>query len=64
MKKIRCDVCNMKFLPGNDLGKDIPNGFGFQLEDGTIINICSTCLCYRRSAVEKFLDDLGIPRRE
>lgn len=39
---ITCDVCGAKFKPGNKNG--LPNGVGFGLADGTVINICSDCI--------------------
>lgn len=57
--KIKCDICNKDFKPGNNVITGLPNGIGFQHQDGTIINICSTCLMYRHKDIEKFLNDLG-----
>ena len=39
---IRCTKCGKSFTLGNVGG--LPNGVGFQLEDGTLINICRECL--------------------
>lgn len=42
MDKILCDECQKEIKPGNTNG--MPNGVGFKLEDGKIINICQSCL--------------------
>ncbi len=38
-----CMVCGKTFLPGND-EHGIPNGIGFMLEDGSLLNMCSECI--------------------
>lgn len=48
-KIIACDVCNSLFRPGN-LPDGTPRGVGFQDKNGTIVNLCRTC-------VEKMRDD-------
>ena len=62
--KIRCNICNKDFKPSNNKLTGLPNGMGFQLKDGTLINMCSFCLMYRQKAVEEFLNDLGYPKNE
>lgn len=43
MKIYKCEVCGKEFESGaNKYG--IPNGVGFELEDGTIFNVCSECI--------------------
>lgn len=42
MNEIICDECGKKIKPGNTDG--MPNGVGFQLENGKIINICQACI--------------------
>ena len=42
MNKILCDECGKEIKPGNTNG--MPNGVGFQLQDGKIINMCQDCL--------------------
>ena len=41
--EVTCMVCGKKFLPGND-EHGIPNGVGFMLEDGSVLNMCSECI--------------------
>lgn len=41
--KIKCDNCGKEFEPGNR-PDGIPNGIGYQLQDGTIYNICTDCI--------------------
>lgn len=41
MKKIKCDECGHSFYPG----RAAPTGARFEMEDGTVINICRMCLC-------------------
>ena len=40
MKRIKCDECGHSFYPG----KTTPTGARFELEDGTVINVCRRCL--------------------
>ena len=40
---MKCNKCAMEFLFGNR-PDGLPNGVGFQLEDGRMINICAECL--------------------
>lgn len=42
-KTITCDECGKEFKPGNR-PDGLPNGVGFQLENGQIINICCDCV--------------------
>ena len=45
--EITCMVCGKTFLPGNDK-QGIPNGVGFMLEDGTVLNMCSECIMNKK----------------
>lgn len=40
--EIKCRKCGKTITVGNTNG--LPNGVGFQLEDGTILNVCQSCL--------------------
>ena len=40
---IKCDKCGKYFEFGNK-PCGIPNGIGFQLEDGTVYNMCAECI--------------------
>jgi hypothetical protein len=40
---IKCDKCKSNFLIGNR-ADGTPNGVGFQLQDGRIINLCADCI--------------------
>lgn len=41
--RIVCAMCKKAFIPGAD--KDgLPNGVGFQMADGRIVNVCSSCI--------------------
>ena len=40
---MKCDNCKKEFVAGNR-ADGIPNGVGFQMQDGTIITICAECL--------------------
>ena len=42
-KTITCDKCGKEFKVGNR-PDGLPNGVGFQLENGQIINICCDCI--------------------
>lgn len=41
---IKCDECGKMFTPGNN-EQGLPNGVGFQLQDGSIYNVCCDCIC-------------------
>lgn len=40
---IKCEMCGKEIVPGND-ENGLPNGVGFELEDGTMLNVCSECI--------------------
>ena len=40
---IKCSICGEIFFPGNKPNGE-PNGVGFELEDGSVLNICIDCL--------------------
>lgn len=41
---IKCEMCGKEIIPGND-ENGLPNGVGFEFEDGTMLNVCSECIC-------------------
>lgn len=57
MKAItKCDCCGKTFKDGYR-PDGIPNGLGFQLQDGRIFNMCAECLVdteKRDAFIEKF----------
>lgn len=42
---LTCSKCGREFKPGNRLD-GIPNGVGFQMEDGDVIAMCADCLIH------------------
>ena len=40
---IKCDMCE-KYFPIGKRADGTPNGVGFHLEDGSVINVCSSCI--------------------
>ena len=40
---MKCDFCGSIIIPGNKPTGE-PNGLGFQMKDGTIINACADCI--------------------
>ena len=42
-QRIRCNKCGKEFEVGNR-PNGLPNGVGFQLEDGWIYAVCADCL--------------------
>ena len=48
MKRIKCDECGHSFYPG----KTTPTGVRFELEDGTMINVCRRCLTKANAAAK------------
>lgn len=41
--KIICNNCGKEIIPGNR-PDGLPNGVGFQLSDGNVMNVCTDCL--------------------
>lgn len=39
---LMCSKCGKRFKIGNTNG--MPNGCGFMMDDGTLINVCQQCL--------------------
>ena len=37
-------MCGKEIIPGND-ENGLPNGVGFELEDRSMLNVCSECIC-------------------
>ena len=40
---IKCDGCGKEIVPGNR-PDGVPNGVGFVLADGKVVNYCAECL--------------------
>lgn len=40
---LKCEACGKTFLPGTNK-EGLPNGVGFETEDGSIITICTDCI--------------------
>lgn len=60
---MKCDNCKKEFKSGNR-EDGIPNGVGFQMEDGTTITLCADCLIELGKLDEKgrnkFFKRLGV----
>ncbi len=64
---IKCDKCNNTFVAGNR-ADGTPNGVGFQLQDGRILNICADCIdelgrlreAGEEAKIKKFFEDMGV----
>ncbi len=52
---LKCDMCEATFVPGNR-SDGTPNGVGFELEDGSRLTVCSSCI-ERTSDNPKYFDD-------
>lgn len=39
---LMCSKCGKRFKAGNTNG--MANGFGFMMDDGTLINVCQKCM--------------------
>lgn len=50
---IKCNMCGKEIIPGND-ENGLPNGVGFQLENGKIINACLECIAKTSENPEYF----------
>lgn len=50
-EKYVCHDCGKEFEAGNN-AEGIPNGVGFVLDDGTVINVCSDCIMKAGKEVE------------
>ena len=59
----QCDKCGRTFVDGSH-GDGIPNGVGFMLDDGRLINLCANCIIklgkLKEEGKKKFFEDLGI----
>lgn len=64
---IKCDKCKSNFLIGNR-ADGTPNGVGFQLQDGRIINLCANCIdeigrlkeAGEEKKIKKIFEDMGV----
>lgn len=69
-ESIKCDKCGERFIAGNKNG--VPNGLGFRMKDGKLINICRKCIEHlgklnhegKEEEIKKFWRDLGIEVKE
>lgn len=52
---IKCDMCGKLFEAGNR-PDGTPNGVGFHLEDGSLLNVCSECV-EKTGDNPKYFDD-------
>ncbi len=48
---IKCNECGKEISPVETNG--LPNGVGFELEDGTIWNVCAECLVKISETLER-----------
>lgn len=52
IEAIRCDKCGNMFISGNT--KDgLPNGLGFEMQDGRVITLCQKCIMQLGEIKEK-----------
>ena len=56
MKKFNWYDCGKYIYPGNR-PDGLPNGVGFRLVDGSIINVCTDCIMKRGEDVEDGKDN-------
>ena len=56
-----CSKCKKEFMAGNR-PDGLPNGVGFEMEDGLVINLCANCIMelgkLDRESQEKFIGEL------
>lgn len=43
IEAIKCDKCGNTFISGNT-SNGLPNGLGFQMQDGRVITLCQGCI--------------------
>ena len=43
IQSIKCDKCGAVFISGQR-ADGLPNGIGFALQDGTVVNMCANCM--------------------
>ena len=43
IEAIKCDKCDNMFISGNS-ANGLPNGVGFQMQDGKVITLCQRCI--------------------
>lgn len=56
---IKCDKCNNNISDTIERADGLPNGVGFQLEDGRLINICADCI-NKLGKLQEAGDDAGL----
>ena len=52
MKKFKCSDCEQYIYPGKR-ADGLPNGVGFRLSNGSIINVCTDCIMKRGEEDDK-----------
>lgn len=60
---MKCDNCKKEFEAGNR-ADGLPNGIGFELQDGTLITLCAECLMelgkLDDKGKEEFFNKIGV----
>lgn len=62
IKPVICEGCGARIIPGNR-ASGIPNGIGFGLGNGYIVNMCADCLMDKKT-VERICDKYGKGKKE
>lgn len=57
IEAIKCDKCGNMFISGETNG--LPNGLGFQLQDGKLINLCQACII-EQGKLKEAGDEVGL----
>ena len=67
IEAIKCDKCGNIFISGNT-PNGLPNGVGFQMQDGRVITLCQACIMEigklkeagKEEEIKSFWQDLGV----
>lgn len=65
---MKCDKCGNIISNKIKRADGLPNGVGFELEDGRLINLCSGCIMclgmLNDEGKQKFFNELGVETKK
>lgn len=65
---MKCDKCGNIISNKIQRADGLPNGVGFELEDGRLINLCSGCIMclgmLNDEGKKKFFNELGVDTKK
>ena len=67
IETLKCDKCERVFINGKGIDH-LPNGAGFQLQDGRVITLCRGCISclgmLNEEGKQKFFNELGVETKK